>query len=29
MCCGQPCIIGTWIDGKYVYQCINCQKVVG
>lgn len=29
MCCDKPCIVAVWIDGKYVNQCINCQKVVG
>lgn len=29
MCCDEPCIVPTWINGEYVYQCINCLKVVG
>ncbi len=29
MCCDKPCIVPKWFNGKYVYWCINCQKVVG
>lgn len=29
MCCGKPCVIGTWEAGKFVYKCINCGAVVG
>lgn len=29
MCCGKPCIVSEWRDGKYVYICINCKAVVG
>lgn len=28
-CCKEPCIVAVWVGGKYVYKCINCQKVVG
>lgn len=24
MCCKQPCLIATWVDGVYGYRCTNC-----
>lgn len=26
MCCGKPCLIPTWENGKYGLKCSNCQQ---
>lgn len=25
----RHCWVAVWIAGKYKYQCVNCQKVMG
>lgn len=27
MCCDKPCLIEAWVNGVYVLQCLNCNKV--
>jgi hypothetical protein len=26
MCCGKPCLVPTWENGKYGLKCTNCHN---